>query len=200
MTDERKYYSSNFWYNEINSHVYNQDVNEYGREYYVYKIYDEVVRKIKDVPEDGYIVVLGTNRCVSFDLLCEHFGPERCVGFDIDNPTKNPRVRVMDCSLLSDEHNIPISFVHNDLGSFPLTPKLKLHAQLWAAKNVVDGGFFLSRNNLNSAKYDLEGIMNEHGFINTQFESLSSFIDISKLDSKTIEGHMISKKNNRVIY
>jgi hypothetical protein len=200
MKDESVYYSSNFWYNEINSHNYNQDVHEYGKDYYVYKIYNDVIKQIKDVPSEGHIVVLGTNRCVSFDLLCQHFGYERCIGFDIDNPTNHPRVKIMDCSQLNDEHNIPISFVHNDLGSFPLTPKLKLYAQLWAAKNVVNGGFFLSRNNLNSAKYDLENIMIESGFINTQFESLKSFIDLKNLDFKTIEGHMISTKMDRVLY
>lgn len=200
MNDESIYYNSNFWYNQINSHNQNQDVNEYGENYYVYKIYKDIVTKIKHIPNDGYIVVLGTNRCVSFDLLCRHFGYNRCIGFDIDNPTNHPRVQILDCSELSDAHNIPIAFVHNDLGSFPLTPKLKLHAQLWAAKNVIDGGFFLSRNNLNSAKYDLENLMHDNNFINTQFESLKNFIDISNLDDKTIEGHMISKKIKRILY
>ena len=95
---------------------------------------------------------------------------------------------------------MPISFFHNDIGSFPLTPKLKLHCQKWAIKNLVYGGYALSRNNLNSAKYDLEGLMTENEIFSTQLDSLKDFIDLTMLDEKTIEGHMISKKIKRVFY
>lgn len=200
MKNEKKYYDSNFWFNQINEHNQKQNVDDYGKNYYVYKIYENLIKKITDIPKNGYIVVLGTNKCVSFDLLCQHFGYDRCIGFDLDNPTNHPKVKIMDCSKLSDKDNFPISFVHNDLGSFPLTPKLKLHAQKWAVNNVIDGGYFLSRNNLNSAKFDLESLMSKNNFLNMQFESLSGLLDLSSLDSYTIEGHMLCKKVNRVYY
>tara|TARA_R110002020_G_scaffold225140_6_gene435253 strand:- start:148 stop:750 length:603 start_codon:yes stop_codon:yes gene_type:complete len=200
MTREESFYNPEFWFNNTNLHNQKQNVNGYGKEYYVYKLYENLVLKINNIPDNGYIVVLGSNKCISFDLLCQHFGKERCIGYDIYNPTEHSRVKVLDCSKLSDEHNIPIAFVHNDVGSFPLTPKLKLHAQKWAIGNLIEGGYFLSRNNLNSAKFDLEGMMLENNIFNTHLESLKDFIDLSMFDDKTIEGHMIGKKIKRVFY
>lgn len=197
---EKKYYDINFWFDDLEKHKANQEINNYGKEYYVYKLYENIVLNMKNIPKNGYIVVLGTNRCVSFDLLCDHFGHDRCIGFDLYNPTNNPSVKTMDCSNLNKQHDLPISFVHNDLGSFPLTPQLKIHAQKWAISNVIDGGYFLSRNNLNSAKFDLEKLMRDNDLLNLQLESLRDFIDLSMLDEKTIEGHMMSKKTNRVFY
>lgn len=200
MKSEKKYYNKEYWFNNTEKHNHNQEVSGYGKEYYAYKIFKNLIIKLNDIPKEGKIVVMGTNKCVSFDLLCQFFGYERCIGFDIANPTGHPNVIIQDCSNTSLLPNIDIAFVHNDIGSFPLTPKLKYEVQLWAAKNVVEGGYFLSRNNLNSAKYKLENIMTEHGFYNTQFECLKGLIDISMLDNKTIEGHMISKKITREIW
>lgn len=197
---EEQYYNKDFWFQNTENHNQRQNVNGYGEEYYVYKIYKNIILKMNNVPNDGYIVVLGTNRCVSFNLLCEYFGRERCLGFDIYNPTNHDRVITMDCNNLSIKDDIPIAFVHNDIGSFPLTPKLKLHAQKWAIRNLVNGGYFLSRNNLNSAKYDLENLMSTNNIHNVQFETLKDFIDLSMLSKETIEGHMLSKKINRVFY
>ena len=53
---------------------------------------------------------------------------------------------------LTDEDKMDIAFCHNDLGNYATTPKLKEHAQKWAAKNLVNGGYFLSNNNFNRAK------------------------------------------------
>ena len=198
--DERRFYNADFWFNNTESHNQQQSVNGYGQDYYVYKIYQNLVLKIKNIPPEGYIVVLGSNKCVSFNLLCEHFGEERCIGYDIYNPVGHPRVKVMDCSKLSTKDDIPISFVHNDVGSFPLTPKLKLHAQRWALRNLIEDGFFLSRNNLNSAKFDLESMMVKNDVFNIQLDSLKHFIDLSMLNKKTKEGHMICKKIKRIFY
>ena len=197
---EQDYYNEKFWFENTQNHNQNQDVAGYGTEYYAYKIFENVIKKITDVPSNGNIVVMGTNRCVSFDLLCQYFGYDRCIGFDIANPTNHPRVIVQDCSDVSKLPDIPIAFVHNDIGSFPLTPSLKFNIQNWAAKQVVEGGYFLSRNNLNSGKFKLEELMLDYGFYNTQFECLKGFIDLSNLNEKTIEGHMLCKKVTREIW
>ena len=103
-------------------------------------------------------------------------------------------VRILDCNKLGDEHNMPIAFCHNDLGSFPTTPQLKIHGQKWAAKNIVPGGIMLSRNNLNSAKFKSEELMSEHGFENHLFTQIrknhpDAFTGLRERD---IEGHMFS--------
>tara|TARA_R100000008_G_scaffold86872_1_gene82240 strand:+ start:2943 stop:3521 length:579 start_codon:yes stop_codon:yes gene_type:complete len=191
MEDEKKYYNEEYWYDNPSEHA---DVDNYGENYYAYKIYKNIILNISDIPNDGYIVLLGTNRCVSFNLLCEFFGKERCVGFDISNPTNHSRVTIKDCNLLSPLDDIPIAFCHNDLGSFPTTPQLKIRGQKWAARNIIKGGYFLGRNNLNCAKFKSEEFMREAGFTNYHFVDLKNKYNMDDLDFKCIEGHMLSQK------
>jgi len=186
--DESNYYGVNFWYNELEKHG---DTQEYGVDYYAYKIFNRLILRLSDIP-NGYIVVMGTHNCVSFDLLCSVFGYDRCIGFDIANPTNHPCVRVG--NIMSVNDNIPIAFVHNDIGNFSFTPYAKLYAQQWAAKNVVPGGYFLGRNNLNSAKLPLETLMERYGFLNTNLLSMTGLVDLTTIDHSVIEGHMLSKK------
>lgn len=191
ISAETEFYSKSYWYDNPAEH---EDVSDYDENYYVYKIYKNILFGLDDVPEEGFIVVLGTNKCISFDLLCQRFGEERCIGYDIANPTDHSRVCVKDCNLLGDDDDIPIAFCHNDLGSFPTTPALKIHGQKWAAKNVVKGGYFLGRNNLNAAKFKSEEFMTSQGFSNKLFKDLRGAFDLSGLDDRCVEGHMLSQK------
>jgi hypothetical protein len=188
---EVQYYNREYWYDNEDEH---SDVDNYGEKYYAYQIYENVILQMDDIPEEGYIVLLGTNRCVSFDLLCDHFGRDRCVGFDIYNPTNHPCVRIKDCTTLSDVDNMPIAFCHNDLGSFPTTPELKIHGQKWAAKNITKGGYFLGRNNLNVAKFKSEELMESLEFENIHFSDIQNQYNMKKFDPSWIEGHMLSRK------
>ena len=183
------YYDVNYWYHEIHKHGNN--VFNYDQRYYAYILFEKLICQLTDLPE-GYIVVLGTHNCISFNLLCDHFGQDRCIGYDIANPTGHKKV--ITGNILELSHEIPIAFVHNDIGNFSLTPLAKLHAQRWAAHNVVQGGYFLGRNNLNAAKFPLEPLMERYGFINSNLLSLTGLINLSDLDNSSLEGHMISKK------
>jgi hypothetical protein len=189
---ESKFYDKDFWFNKTHLHG---DVNGYTSEYYVCKIYEDVIFKLSDIPDNGYIVMLGTNNCVAFDMLCDKFGSDRCLGYDIANPKNNSRVITKNALDLSLSDNIDIAFVHNDIGSFPTTPIAKWAAQCWAAPNVVSGGYFLGRNNFNSAKYPLEQHLTRHGFINTHFLGIKGLMDLTRLDEECVEGHMISKRS-----
>jgi hypothetical protein len=186
---EHLYYSKDYWFNEVDKHG---DVSDYGTEYYAYQFFEKIVLNLTDIPDNGYIVVLGTNKCVSFNLLCEHFGNDRCIGYDIDNPTNHPCVKVQ--NILDVSESIPISFVHNDIGNYTLTPTAKFHAQQWAAQNVVEGGYFLGRNNLNRARIPIEQYMERSGFLNINMLSLTGIFDLSNIKHRELEGHMISKK------
>lgn len=185
---ESKFYSKNFWFSNLENH----GIEKYDENYWAYIMFNEIILKLKDVPSDGHIVVLGTNNCLSFDLLCKHFGYERCIGYDIANPSNHPNVKVMDVLELDEDY--PISFCYNDIGNFELTPMAKLHAQRWGAKNVINGGYFLGRNNLNNAKFPLEEHMERFGFLNTQIQTLTGVFNLDKLPFREMEGHMISKK------
>ena len=190
MKLEKEYYSYDYWFN-------NQQLKEWDNgndNYYVNYFYEDVVKHL-DIPEAGYIVVLGTHLCVSFDKLCKHFGYDRCIGYDLHNPTNHPRVIVKDCMELSDVDDTPIAFCHNDLGNFPTTPKLKLHGQNWALKNIVPGGYFLGNNNRNSAKADLETLMATNGFENKFLKDLEQEkFDLSRIPEARLPAYMLSKK------
>lgn len=190
--EERKNYSYDYWFNDPQLEEWdNGDEN-----YYVNHFYNDVIKKL-DIPETGYIVVLGTHLCVSFDKLCKHFGYERCIGYDLYNPTNHPRVKIKDCSLLTEEDDIPIAFCHNDLGNFPTTPKLKLHGQEWAIRNIIPNGYFLGNNSKNSANIDLETLMSSSGFDNVFLNDLDqNKFDLSRIPESRLSAYMISKKDS----
>ena len=135
------------------------------------------------------------DNCVSFDKLCKHYGYNRCIGFDLFNPQKHPSVVIKDCELLSNEDNFEIAFCHNDIGSFWHTPDLKLHCQNWAARNIIEGGYFLGNNNYNRPRIELENRMKEYGFKNYQLLDQSKF-DHNKttLSNDILKGYMLSKR------
>ena len=194
---ESDFYSIDFWFNQIEKH--GGEVNNYGSNYYAYKIFEQLICKLTDIP-DGFIVVLGTHNCVSFNLLCEHFGKDRCIGYDIANPTNHPNIKIKNILDLTNNDSLPIAFVHNDIGNFTYTPLAKLHAQMWAASNVVPGGYFLGRNDLNCQKIPLENLMQRQGFINTDLIALTGIVNLSNIQIDALDGHMLSKKIKKIFY
>lgn len=190
-------YDYDFWFNQESQH--GDDIAQfgYGSKFYAYQIFEQVVTKLTDMP-DGFIVVLGTRMCQSFEFLCNHFGRDRCIGYDLHNPTNHDRVIVKNCLDLSSSDDIPIAFVHNDVGTWPLTPKLKLHAQIWATKNIVPGGYFLGRNNLNSQKIDLEKFMMDHGFDNLQLRDFPQH-QLKDIPQHHVDSHMLSRKKIQTV-
>ena len=156
--------------------------------------YREIVSNL-DIPKDGFIVVAGTHKAVSFNVLCDMFGSDRCIGFDLYNPSEHNRVFIKDCLSLSEKDNIPIAFAHNDVGSLSHTPDVKIHAHKWLTGNIVPGGYLMGNNNLNRAKFKFEEYMIENGFTNTHFLDLDDNVfDISSFPIERIEGYMISRK------
>ena len=182
--------SFDFWFNnsEFDEH------DQFGSKYYVNDFYREIVSNL-DIPKDGFIVVAGTHKAVSFNVLCDMFGSDRCIGFDLYNPSEHNRVFIKDCLSLSEKDNIPIAFAHNDVGSLSHTPDVKIHTHKWLTGNIVPGGCLMGNNNLNRAKFKFEEYMIENGFTNTHFLDLDDNVfDISSFPIERIEGYMISRK------
>ena len=179
-----------FWFNnpEFDDH------DQFGSEYYVNDFYKNIVYNL-DIPEDGYIVVAGTHKAVSFDLLCQKYGKERCIGFDLYNPSNHECVRIKDCMELSESDDIPIAFAHNDIGSLSHTPEVKIFTHKWLTSNIVTGGYVMGNNNLNRAKFKFEEYMKENDFENIQFEDLDTErFNLNSFPKERIEGYMLSKK------
>ena len=138
---------------------------------------------------------LGTHNCVSFDKLCKYYGYERCISYDLYNPRNHPRVIIKDCFTLSKDDDIPIAFCHNDLGAFWITPELKVFGQKWSARNIVKAGYYLGNNNYNRARIDVEKIMIDFGFENTNLLDLCKKPAFkNNLPESRIDGYMVSKK------
>ena len=186
---EEDYYSYDYWFKNPEHKEWDN-----GREnYYVHTFYDNIVKSLP-IPETGKILIMGTHNCHSFDKLCKHFGYDRCIGYDLHNPTEHPNVVIQNCLELSDNDKIDIAFSHNDLGNYTTTPKLKEHAQKWAAKNLIKGGYMLSNNNYNRAKVNNIEIMKENNCEIIQLSEVVEKYNLSTLPFKRIEGYMISKK------
>ena len=180
--------SYDFWFNNTEF----DDHDQFGHKYYVNTFYRDIVPTL-NIPDEGYIVVMGTARAVSFDILCKTFGNDRCIGFDLYNPNNHPCVKIKDCADMSPDDNIPIAFAHNDIGSIPHTPQLKINTQLWLMNNIIKGGYILGNNNLNRAKFKFEELMENNGFENTQFIDLPNDVT-QNLPYERIEGYMHSIK------
>ena len=185
----------NLWFDTNSSELLEGwPVEERDAHYYVNQFYEQIVFDLP-IPENGKLLVLGTHNCVSFDKLCIHFGYDRCIGFDLFNPQNHPSVIIKDCDNLSDKDDMELAFCHNDIGSFWKTPELKFKCQDWAAKNIIQGGYFLGNNNYNRPRIELENRIKKYGFKNyhlldeTKFDQ--SKISISK---KILRGYMLSKR------
>ena len=181
--------SYDFWYNNPKF----DNLDQFKEKYYVNDFYKSVVFNL-NIPS-GDVVVMGTNRGVAFELLCEQYGDDRCTGYDLFNPSEHPKIITRDCMSLSSKDNTPIAFAHNDIGNFSDTPELKTHAQKWLADNIVKGGYVLCNNNDNEANFKIEEFMESKGFENTQLEDLDrNIFDLSDLPYRLIKHFMISKK------
>ncbi len=187
---EQEFYRPDFWFDNPE----HDDCANFGPDYFANHLYSSLVTQLDDVPADGYVVLLGSNRCIAFELLCDFFGAERCVGYDLHNPSGHPRVITKDCSALTGADDLPIAFCHNDIGSYPTTPLLKAHCQRWAARNVLNGGYLLSRNNRSRAGFDVEAVMSALGFTNRHLQDLTGRFDLTALDPDCLESHMLSRR------
>tara|TARA_B100002019_G_scaffold135269_1_gene116622 strand:- start:19112 stop:19690 length:579 start_codon:yes stop_codon:yes gene_type:complete len=189
-TDEKKHYTYDYWF----KNDFHKSWHEGGEEYYVNRFYEDIVFNL-DIPNEGYIVVLGTYKCVSFEKLCKKYGAERCIGYDLHNPTNHPRVIIKNGLELSSEDNIPIAFCHNDFGGFQHTPKLKIHGQKWAAQNIIPGGYFLGNSSQNSINFDIEKLMSDIGFVNTRLVDLPpEKFNLSNLPEFRHHSYMLSRR------
>ena len=185
----------NLWFDTNSSELLEGwPVEQRDENYYVNQFYEQIVFDLP-IPENGKLLILGTHNCVSFDKLCIHFGYDRCIGFDLFNPQNHPSVIIKDCDDLSDKDDMELAFCHNDIGSFWKTPELKLQCQDWAAKNIIQGGYFLGNNNYNRPRIELENRMKKYGYKNYQLLDQSKFdhseISISK---EILQGYMLSRR------
>ena len=126
--------SKKFWMNE---HI--NDLSWYSKTCVYHRIlFDHI-----DIPKDGDVVQLGVGFGLSLQLLIERFG-ERCYGIDIFNPAEHPAVKIMDVRDLKD---VPLSYVHCNVGKFDSTPVIRKIGLEWSLRNLVSGGYCCTAGN-----------------------------------------------------
>ena len=95
------------------------------------------------LPEEGCVLELGTARGINFSRLADHYGLERCVGFDVANYGNHPRVREIDVRTLGREDDFPLALAWNDLSDWEQSPRSKAAGLKFAARNLVPGGYYM---------------------------------------------------------
>ena len=93
------------------------------------------------VPDRGWVIELGVNRCQSFNELCELFGEDRCCGYDLENVTKHPRVR--ECDIRHLHITMPIALCVNEIGGWRVTPESRQAGFDWAVTKIVEDGILI---------------------------------------------------------
>ena len=173
-----------------------------GYDYKSFVYFENIIKKIK-IPKNGKIVSLGSNFCVTLDKMCNYFGYNRCIGYDLINPLNHPNVIIKDCSKLGKDKkndNYKIAYCDIDLSSLRLNPKLRFNALKWASQKTVKGGYILTNNNWafnRHSNFDVENFMDEKNFQIIQLDKFKNqkwaklFNKQSKWNTKTA---MLCKK------
>lgn len=96
-----------------------------------------------EVPSRGAIIELGTARGVNFQRLCMHFGEARCLGYDVVNYARHPRVFEADVRELDPSSAGPVALGFNDLSDWAQSPASKRAGFDYLAGNIVPGGYYI---------------------------------------------------------
>ncbi len=141
-----------------------------GYDYKSLIYFENIIKKLK-IPKIGKIVQLGSNFCVTLERMCNFYGHKRCIGYDLINPLNHPNVVIKDCSKLGKDKkmdNFMIAYCDIDLSSLHISPKLRINAVKWAAKQVVKNGYILTNNSWAFKKHSSFDV--EKFFIDNKFK------------------------------
>lgn len=127
----------NFWFSDVGQ--YGELKHNHGYNSKGYFLFTHVLPKLL-IPTNGYVMQMGSNFCVSFDILYRMFG-DRAIGVDLWNPLEHPKVIEKN---IYDLHDINLSFCHIDAGDFSWTPKLRLYSINYALRNMLPGGIIMT--------------------------------------------------------
>lgn len=135
----------------------------YGYDYCSYLVAKHVLPNL-DIPSEGNVVQIGCALGLALEEMCNIFGKDRVVGYDLINPLNHPNITIMNCENLNKK--MKISFCEIDVASAATHPELRMHCLKWAMKNILPGGKILFNNNFSSKHYkmDIEKYMSENGY------------------------------------
>ena len=119
--------------------------SEYGYNYHSYLITKYIVKNL-NIP-NGYVLQFGTGLGITVELLCNIFGNDRVIGYDIFNPLKHPNIQFFDINKI-DFHIKNIAYCDIDIGSMETHYENRKQLLKHISKYVVVGGFILTNKKL----------------------------------------------------
>lgn len=119
--------------------------SEYGYSYHSYTITKYIVKDLQ-IP-NGNIVQFGTGLGITVELLCNIFGNDRVIGYDIFNPLKHPNIVFFDAGKMSLDIN-NIAYCDIDIGSISTHYNERKNLIDYVSKNIIQGGYILTSKKL----------------------------------------------------
>jgi len=114
----------------------------FGYQYHSYKITKHIIAKLP-IPETGKLIQLGSGLGIVVEFLCNNYGEDRVVGYDLFNPLSHPNIKFLDM-----ETNTPpddeIAYLEIDVGSVSHFRDQRKKLLEWSFNNIVDGGYVLT--------------------------------------------------------
>jgi hypothetical protein len=153
-------------------------------------LFTRVLPKI-GIPDSGIVMQMGSNFCVSFDILYRKYG-ERALGIDLWNPLDHPNVDEINVYDLPD---INLAFCHVDSGHFQFTPSLRTYSIEYAIRNTLQGGAIITAGG-NYVNECLGVNLNEM-FLDSGYtiKNCKDYTDETVLDKIGVQHEIIAIKN-----
>ena len=161
----------------------------FGYQYHSNLIVKHVVPKL-NIPPEGKIIQLGTGLGIAVETLCNLFGSDRVVGYDLFNPLRHPNIQFLDTEVQIPPRN-KIAFIEIDIGSMSHASENRKKLLNWALENTIIGGCILTNKKLADE-------LKKDGVDNFEIIALNSF-DIPELWSNVHESRLNTKVILRII-
>lgn len=116
--------------------------SEYGYNYHSYLIAKNIISNLKF--NNGMFVQFGTGLGLTIEHLCNVFGYDRVVGYDLFNPLSHPNIKSLDVyeSLPKD---MDLCYTDIDIGNVRLDYDIRSKLFDWAYKNTKQGYILINK-------------------------------------------------------
>ena len=118
----------------------------FGYQYHSYKITKHIVTKLP-VPESGKLIQLGSGLGVVVEFLCNNYGEDRVIGYDLFNPLGHPNIKFLDMEKSTPPRD-KIAYLEIDVGSMGHFSNQRKKLLEWSFNNIVNGGYVLTNKKL----------------------------------------------------
>ena len=102
-----------------------------------------VIEKKFMLPKKGKLIQFGVDDGETLKRLCEKWGEDRVIGYDIYPKLKHRNIETFDLNKIGQKQMADIAFCDVDVGDFNTHWKLRLKLVRWSAPQVVTGGIIM---------------------------------------------------------